>query len=180
MRLLRPGAAIAALAAFAFPQSLHAEAQSEPKGNGPWQLTGAIYYDCEISNSKQGGTPFELDVVYLRFAGESGPQINFLDPTKLIFDKTGWAEKGNFFLSRLTVDNRLSLWAGRSGAVKPPKVDAVFLLTPVQGQPAQANIALTRFVEAADGSVVSNDFSGSCRTLSGKDAWTLYQKARQK
>ena len=180
MTLFRVTTAVLALAGFALPQSLHAEAQSKPKSNGPWQLTRALYYDCEISQSGQPLKPIELDVVYLEFAGQSVPQVNFFDPTDVVFEKASSTPARGFLFSRMDAGGRLFLWVGKSDDSRSPNVDAEVRLTPDSADVRRNTISVTSFRKGAGGTVTAVDFAGTCHALSGKDAWDLFQKAHTK
>jgi hypothetical protein len=145
-----------------------------------FNLDKALYFDCTISSDQDPAKIHEMDVTYFVYADKPGPQLNFFDPSKLVSDQSGWAQKDHFLLFRQVSDRELFIWQGRSIKGSSPLVDSTFELTPKMSEPSRAALVVTRFTEGNAGAIVARKFKGECGTLSGKAAWDLYQNGGTK
>lgn len=171
MKRVVTSATMFALAAMAIPQTAWAQGQETLR------LSKALYFDCAISATKDPAKLVDFDVSYVVYADQPGrPQVNFLDPTKVFFQQTGWAAEGRFALSRLTSDGRLFVWLGQFREPGLPQIDQTIELTPDSAQAEQAGISVRHFTENDNGIVLPREFAGVCQTLTGKGAWDRFQE----
>jgi hypothetical protein len=168
-------AASLCIAALAIPESLSAQQQEQLK------LTTVLYYDCAVSSETESAKHFQLGVSYLVYADDPSYQVNFHDPARVLFNRPGWAPKGEFALARRTTDGRLFAWLGKSTEGRSfPQIETTLELTPAKNAGGKATLELIRFVGDNSGISRIESYAGECDALSGKAAWERYQNGGPK
>ena len=170
----------AQVAATAVSALLLGSSQSATAKEETFILSKGLYFDCTISSDQEPAKIHKLHITYFVYADKPGPQVNFFDPSTLVSDRTGWAPKEHFVLSRQVSDRELFIWRGQSKKGSVPQVDSTFELTPKVAEPSRAAMVVTRFTDGDGGAISVLRYKGECGTLSGKAAWDRYRVGEPK
>ncbi len=141
-----------------------------------FRLKTALYFDCQVASDREPAKPFSLGLSYLVY-GEEGRipyQVNFIDPSSVLFQNKGWAPEGVFSLARLTGDGHLFVWNGTTKKGSATTIDMTLEVTPASGDGARATLSIVRFAGTDTGGSTAETFNGSCGALSGRAAWKKY------
>lgn len=150
-----------------------------PKEQETLRLKTALYFDCDVAPQGDPAKLFSLDVSFLVYAENDAYQVNFRDPSRILFKNTGWAPKEQFSLARLTADGRLFVWNGVTKKGASTTIEKTVEITPSSSGGAQSRLVLVRFTSEASGGSTAETFTGNCTSLSGKAALEKYQSGEE-